>query len=59
MAKNNNNNQNNSHETINLIGKWVCLVACVGAAIYFAAIGKQEYAYGFGVGAFWAYWILF
>jgi len=47
------------NEQINLIGKWVCLIACIGAAIYFAAVGKHEYAAGFGVGSFWAYMFFF
>lgn len=52
-------NNPNTHETINLIGKWICLIACVFASIYFATQGNKEYAGGFGIGAIWAYWILF
>jgi hypothetical protein len=48
---------NNIHETINLIGKWICLIACVAASIYFATQGKNDYASGFGFAAFWAYWL--
>ncbi len=46
-------------QLINLVGKWIVLIALVGASIYFATQNKMDYASGFGFGAFWAWWVMF
>lgn len=46
-------------QLINLAGKWIVLLALIGTSIYFATQNKMDYAGGFGVGAFWAWWFLF
>lgn len=44
-------------EKINLIGRWVVMGILVCAAVACVFTGKENYAAGFGVAAFWL-WII-
>jgi hypothetical protein len=46
-----------NNDTINLIGKWIILLACVATGIYCALTNRTEIAAPFLLGAFW-FWFL-